>query len=75
MIITDVQERADGGYYATIDGKDAEFIGDGFDASDVGGGPCDICGQRTTEDFETLVYSDCNGRGYMLCNHCLDKGR
>lgn len=63
-LITDVQNRADGGYYATVDGAQCEFVGDGDD----GEGNCDNCGRWRADilcDYQ---------RRLDLCRECLEKG-
>lgn len=70
MTISDVQLRSDGGYYATVDGKELEFSGDGQDdAQDDTRATCDQCGQ-----IRPWLYSDNDGR-VIICRDCLDNWR
>lgn len=74
--IEDVQERADGGYYAVIDGKDAEFIGDGDTNFRT---PCDQCGAvaELNADGDVIrdVLGDCIGNSVLICTQCLELAR
>ena len=61
MRITDVQRRPDGGYYATVNGKELEFTGNELQADS---GICDKCGE-----WREFVYGDVDAR-IVICSEC-----
>ena len=70
--IREVSRIPDGGFCATIDGREVTLTGG--DVAKVGDGPCDCCGRFTeaeSGEFTLVVYGDPES-GHMVCGECLE---